>query len=122
MPTTAKTKVPLTTGVVVAVILSIGICLALNLLVFAVFWDAIYSSNSGISENATQILTGWGGGIIGVIGALVGYKAGSDERHNAESIATQAADQAATQATENGYLAAPVEEGVTPTNWNAGMT
>lgn len=60
----------------VAVVLSIGMCTAINLFVVAVLADAFYSDLAGISENATQILTGWGGGIVGVIGAVVGYKSG----------------------------------------------
>lgn len=62
---------------IVALILAIGMSIALNLLVLAVVWDAIFSAQSGISENATQILTGWGGGVLGVIGAVVGYQAGA---------------------------------------------
>lgn len=60
----------------IALVLAIGLCTALNVLVFAVTYDAIMSQGPGLSENATQILTGWGGGIIGVIGALVGYQVG----------------------------------------------
>lgn len=60
----------------VAVVLSIGMCVAINLFVVAVLADALYSHTTGVSENATQILTGWGGGIVGVIGAVVGYKSG----------------------------------------------
>lgn len=62
---------------VVALILAIGMATALNMLVLAVAWDALFSSAPGISENATQILTGWGGGVLGVIGAVVGYSAGA---------------------------------------------
>jgi hypothetical protein len=40
-----------------------------------VLWDALFSPESGLSDNAVQLLTGWGGGMIGVIGAYVGYKA-----------------------------------------------
>ena len=61
---------------VVAVILAVGIATALNVIVFAVLYDAIRSEGPGLSENATQILTGWGGGIIGVLGAYIGYRAG----------------------------------------------
>ena len=60
------------------IVLAIGICTALNVIVFAVLYDAIVSAQSGLSENATQVLTGWGGGIIGILGAMVGYKAGHD--------------------------------------------
>lgn len=59
----------------VAILLAIGISTALNVLTFAVVYDAVTSQGPGLSENATQILTGWGGGMIGVIGAFVGYRA-----------------------------------------------
>jgi len=62
----------------VAIILAIGICTGLNLFIVAVLYDAIFSSESGLSENSTQILTGWGGGIIGILGAVFGYQAGSE--------------------------------------------
>jgi hypothetical protein len=61
----------------IGILLAVGICTALNMIVGAVLYDAIFSSQSGLSENATQILTGWGGGIIGILGAMVGYKAGA---------------------------------------------
>jgi hypothetical protein len=61
---------------VIGMVLAIGLCTALNLLVFAVCYDAVMSAGPGLSENATQILTGWGGGIVGVIGSLLGYQAG----------------------------------------------
>ena len=64
----------------VALLLAVGISTALNLLVLAVTYTAIFGHSDvpgGLSENATQILTGWGGGMIGVLGAYVGYKAGA---------------------------------------------
>lgn len=60
----------------VALILAVGLATALNLIVAAVLWDAIRSEGPGLSENATQILTGWGGGMIGILGGIVGYRAG----------------------------------------------
>lgn len=60
----------------IALVLAIGLCTALNMLCFGVVWDAVRSDTPGISENATQILTGWGGGVIGILGAVFGYKAG----------------------------------------------
>lgn len=60
------------------VVLSVGIALAINIITFASLWDAIVSEEPGLSENATQVITALGGGIIGVVGAAVGYKAGSD--------------------------------------------
>jgi len=71
-------------GVAVAVILAVAMGTAINLFVIGVVLDSLLTySNDGstpggdaFSENAIQVLTGWGGGIIGVIGALVGYKVG----------------------------------------------
>lgn len=80
---------------VVAVVLAIGICTALNLITVAILYDAIVSAGPGISENATQILTGWGGGVIGVIGAVVGYGAGHNAATN-EAERTAAAIRDAT--------------------------
>lgn len=60
----------------VAIILAIGLCTAMNIFTFAVLYDAVFSQGPGLSENATQILTGWGGGIIGILGAVFGYDAG----------------------------------------------
>lgn len=60
----------------IALILAIGMATALNLVTLAILYDAIRHENAGISENATQILTGWGGGIIGILGAVFGYRAG----------------------------------------------
>jgi hypothetical protein len=60
----------------VAIILAIGIATAINCITFAVLYDAIFSSESGLSENATQVLTAAFGGIVGVLGAYVGYQSG----------------------------------------------
>lgn len=68
-----------TTTDIVAVILSAGMVLALNIFIISAAVEA-YANNVtlpiGLSDNATQVLTGWGGGIIGVIGALVGVRVG----------------------------------------------
>ena len=61
----------------VALVLSVGMATAINCFTIAVLVDSIFGTNPGLSENATQILTGWGGGVIGVIGAVVGYQAGA---------------------------------------------
>lgn len=63
----------------IALTLAVGICTALNLVTVAILYDALRSKGPGISENATQILTGWGGGIIGILGAVFGYRAGSQQ-------------------------------------------
>jgi hypothetical protein len=61
---------------VVAVILAVGLVTSMNVFTFAVLYDAMFSDISGLSENATQILTGWGGGIIGILGSVFGFQAG----------------------------------------------
>ena len=60
----------------VAIILAVGIATAINLITFAVLYDAVFSAGPGLSENATQVLTTAFGGIIGVLGAFVGFKTG----------------------------------------------
>jgi hypothetical protein len=64
----------------VAIILAASIGLALNAVTIAILWAAAYrlgvDVNSGISENGTQLLTGWGGGIIGVLGSYIGFTFG----------------------------------------------
>jgi hypothetical protein len=65
----------------IALILAVGMSTALNVVTFAVMYDAVTNpENSGLSENATQILTGWGGGIIGILGAVFGYRAGQQQQ------------------------------------------
>jgi len=61
---------------VVAVVLAIGIATAINAVTLGVLYDAIRSAGPGLSENATQVLTTAFGGIIGVLGAYLGFKAG----------------------------------------------
>ena len=54
--------------------------LAINLFILAAAVEANANPITlpvGLSDNATQVLTGWGGGIIGVIGALVGLNVGA---------------------------------------------
>lgn len=66
-----------------AVILAVGIALAINLITFAVVYDAVVNpGEAGLSENATQVLTTAFGGIIGVLGGFVGYQRGLDARKN----------------------------------------
>jgi hypothetical protein len=60
----------------VAIIIAIGLCTAVNIITIGVLWDAIRSEGPGLSENATQVLTGAFGGMIGILGSQLGYRAG----------------------------------------------
>lgn len=61
---------------IVAIILAAGFAVALNIVVLAIFWDAAYGPRPGLSANATQVLIGWGGGVVGVLGSYLGYRHG----------------------------------------------
>lgn len=61
----------------VAIILAVGLAAAINTITAAVLYDAIAGDQPGLSENATQILVASFGGIIGVLGSYVGYRAGA---------------------------------------------
>ena len=65
----------------VAITLAVGVVLALNVITAAVLVDALVSEGPGLSENATQLLTGAFGGIIGVIGGYLGYRAGRADKY-----------------------------------------
>jgi hypothetical protein len=70
-----QTPASLASGSTVAVILAVALALAFNLFTLAVLYTAI-QNDAPLSENATQVLTGWGGGIIGILGAYIGYRIG----------------------------------------------
>jgi len=60
----------------VALILALSICIALNLMVAGILYNAIVHSHVPLSENATQVLTGAIGGIIGILGSYLGFREG----------------------------------------------
>lgn len=64
----------------VALVLAVGLAVAINVLTVAFVVDAFTSAVPGLSENATQILTAVFGGIVGVLGSYIGYRAGVRER------------------------------------------
>jgi hypothetical protein len=69
----------MTTTDLVAIILAAGMVVALNLFILGAMIEAYANPITlpvGLSDNATQVLTGWGGGIVGIIGALVGVRVG----------------------------------------------
>ncbi len=81
----------------VAVILAVGIAVALNCIAIGVLYDAIFSQVGGLSENATQILTGAFGGILGVLGSYVGYTAATRDRESidrADSLSVESNPEA----------------------------
>ena len=60
---------------VVAIVLATGLALALVIIVAAAMWDAVYSSDPGLSENSTQVLIAGMGGIVGLLGGYLGGRA-----------------------------------------------
>jgi len=70
---------------IIALVVAIGLCTAVNLLTLGVLYDAIRSQGPGLSENATQILTTAFGGMIGILGTAVGYRAGKDASQQKET-------------------------------------
>lgn len=60
----------------VAIILAVGISTSVNFITLAVFYDAVINEGSELSENATQLLTAAFGGVIGILGSFLGFRAG----------------------------------------------
>jgi hypothetical protein len=64
----------------VAIILAIGMVVALNIVTCALLYAAIVrlgiDINAGLSDNGVQVLLAWGGGIISVIAGYTGYVIG----------------------------------------------
>ena len=84
----------------VAIILAIGLAVAINTIVLAVLYDAIASEGPGLSENATQVMTTAFGGIIGVLGAYLGFRAGREASEDATAAVAEAAAGMIPEATE----------------------
>jgi Co/Zn/Cd efflux system component len=77
----------------VAVILAAGMAVALNVVTVSLLYVALLRLGNpaqvqGISERGTVLLTGWGGGIIGVLGAYIGYAFGrpKQSQYDADSV------------------------------------
>ena len=69
----------------VAVILAVGVATALNVITVAAAWTAIAGSSDvsgGLSENATQVIAGLGGGMIAAVGSFLGFRAGEHHRRD----------------------------------------
>ena len=68
------------------IILAAAFGIALIVVTVAVLWTAINNGKPGlaVTEQDVQLLTGWGGGVIGVLGAYVGFRAGDRQDHEGE--------------------------------------
>lgn len=86
--------VPKASRDLIALTLAVGIAVALNMVTLAVLINAANSSvnSGGLSENGTQVLTGWGGGIIGILGAVFGYRAGQQSTADNEAARASAVE------------------------------
>jgi hypothetical protein len=70
----------------VALILATGLALSMFTFTFTLLYIAVTKDGNvegSLSENATQVLTGWGGGVIGILGAVFGMRA-VDNGHKPE--------------------------------------
>lgn len=81
-----------------AVILAVGIATAVNMLMFAVMWDALRSDTPGLSENATQVIIAAFTGITGVLGGYIGGRAveRAQERREEAAEGRQSGDSSRT--------------------------
>jgi hypothetical protein len=70
----------------VAIILAVGIVVALNVITIALLYAAVIrlgiDVNAGLSDNGVQVLLAWGGGIISVIAGYTGYVIGKRTNGN----------------------------------------
>lgn len=87
--------VPRASRDLIALTLAVGIATALNMVTLAVLINAATTTSNagGLSENGTQVLTGWGGGIIGILGAVFGYRAGQQSAVDDAQSRTSAVDE-----------------------------
>ena len=61
-----------------AVVLAVGLVLAVNAITFAAVWVAVFNRSNvegGLSQNATELLSVTFGGIIGILGSYMGVRA-----------------------------------------------
>jgi hypothetical protein len=69
----------------VALVLAIGMVVNLLVIALMVFYATAYQSLEapGIIA-ATQVLTGWGGGIVGILGGYVGFRSARKNKDEEE--------------------------------------
>jgi len=69
----------------VALVLAIGIVFNLAIISGLVFYAAVFQTlNAPGIIAATQVLTGWGGGVLGILGAYVGFRSRKNENETEE--------------------------------------
>ena len=57
------------------VVLAFGLALAVNIMAVGILLDA-FENNEQLSDNAAQVLSTVFGGMIGILGSALGYRAG----------------------------------------------
>ena len=57
---------------------------ALLVVTAAILWAATHNGQPGlaVTQADVELLMAWGGGIIGVLGAYIGFRAGEKDRHD----------------------------------------
>jgi len=72
----------------VAIILASAVGLAVVMITFASLWDALFHSDPGLSENATQLLGNAFTGILSVLSGFLGFKFGDRRRRRTRDDVT----------------------------------
>lgn len=75
------TRQPIRDGV--AIVLAIGLATSVNIITLAVLYEAI-EQNAPLSENATQVLTTAFSGMVGILGAYIGFRIGDNHKREHE--------------------------------------
>ena len=63
----------------VAIVVAVGLSTSVNVITLAAVWNAV-ENGQGLSENATQVLTTAMGGMVGLLGGYLGFKAGAESQ------------------------------------------
>ena len=65
------------------IVLAAALGTALIVITVAVLWVSLHNGKPGlaVAETDVQLLMAWGGGIIGIVGAYVGYRAAAHQNN-----------------------------------------
>ena len=58
----------------VVLVIALGLAVAVNLICAAALWSAI-ATDTALSDNATQVIGAAIGGLVGILGGYVGFRA-----------------------------------------------